>query len=113
MKLILFWLGLARFFKIDNPIANQEPTFAITDTKLYVPTVTLSTQNNAERLKQLKLGFKRTTNWNKYEPKLTVKEQNRYLDLLINPGFQGEIGLLFYQLKILVVEQITRDIIFR
>ena len=39
-------------------------TFAITDTKLYVSVVTLSTQNNAGLLEQLKYGFKRTINWN-------------------------------------------------
>ena len=38
----------------------------ITDTKLYVPVVTLSTQDNAKLLQQLKSGFKRTINWNKY-----------------------------------------------
>ena len=41
--------------------------FAITDTKLYVPVVTLSTQDNAKLLQQLKSGFKRTINWNKYQ----------------------------------------------
>ena len=35
---------------IDNPIAGQEPTFTITDTKRYVLVVTLSTQDNAKRL---------------------------------------------------------------
>ena len=39
--------------------------FAITDTKLYVPVVTLSTQDNAKLLQQLKSSFKRTINWNK------------------------------------------------
>ena len=60
---------------------------AITDTKLYVLVVTLSTQDNAKLLEQLKSGFKRTINWNKYEPKVTVEQQNQYLDFLINPGF--------------------------
>ena len=32
--------------------------FAITDTKHYVPVVTLSTQDNTELLQQLKSGFK-------------------------------------------------------
>ena len=39
--------------------------FKITDTKLYVPVVILSTQDNAKLLQQLKYGFKRTINWNK------------------------------------------------
>ena len=34
----------------------------ITDTKLYVPVVTLSTQDNAKLLEQLKSGFKKTIN---------------------------------------------------
>ena len=62
--------------------------FAITDTKLYVPVVTLSTQNNAKLLEQLKSGFKRTINWNKYQSKISTEAQNQYLDFLINPSFQ-------------------------
>ena len=41
--------------------------FAITETKLYVPVVTLSTQDNAKLLQQLKSGFKRTISWSKYQ----------------------------------------------
>ena len=37
----------------------------------------------------MKSGFKRTINWNKYHPKVTVEQQKRYLDFLINPSFQG------------------------
>ena len=44
-----------------------ETKFKITDTKLYVPVVTLSTQVNAKLLQQLKSGFRRTINWNKYQ----------------------------------------------
>ena len=40
----------------------QSPTFSVTDTKLYVPVATLSTQDNANLLQQLKSGFKRTIN---------------------------------------------------
>ena len=39
----------------------------ITETNLYVPVVALSTQDNAKLLQELKSGFKRTINWNKYE----------------------------------------------
>ena len=56
----------ARCFIVDDPIDCQEPTFTITDTKPYVPVVTLSNQDNAKLPEQLKSGFKRTTNWNKY-----------------------------------------------
>ena len=50
-------------------------TLAITDTKLYVPIVTLPAQDNARLLQQLNLGFKRTVNWNKYQSKVTIKPQ--------------------------------------
>ena len=39
---ILTWSN--RFFIIDKLIYGEEPTFTTTDTKLYVPVVTLSTQ---------------------------------------------------------------------
>ena len=61
----------------------------MTDTKLYVPVVTLSTQDNAKLLQQLKLGFKRTINWNKYQSKPELMERNQYLNYLIDPSFQG------------------------
>ena len=68
---------------------NQNPSFQINGTKIYVPVVTLSTQENIKPLKQLESGFKRTINWNKYLAKTTNQAQNRYLDFLIDPSFQG------------------------
>ena len=44
---------------------NQTPSFQINDTKLFVPVVTLSSQENIKILKPLESGFKRTINWNK------------------------------------------------
>ena len=61
----------------------------MTETKLYVPVVTLSTQDSAKLLQQLKSGFKRTINWNKYQSNGKVFAKNSYLNYLINPGFQG------------------------
>ena len=49
--------------------ADQATTCLITDTKLYAPVVTLSTEDNTKLLEQLKSGFKRTINWNKYQEK--------------------------------------------
>ena len=69
--------------------ATGETKFKITETKLYVPVVTLSTQENAKLLQQLKSGFKRTINWNKYESEIKTSARNRYLNHLINPRFQG------------------------
>ena len=54
-------------------VVAQEITCSITDTKLHVPVVTLSTQDNAKVLEQLKSGFKRTINWNKYQSKLSTE----------------------------------------
>ena len=51
--------------------------------------MTLSAQNNAKLLKQLKTGFKRTINWNKYQSEPILQTQNRYLNYLIDPSFQG------------------------
>ena len=63
--------------------------FAITDTKLYVPVVVLSTQDNAKLFQQLKSGFNRTINWNKYQWNISAERQNRCLDFLYDPNFQG------------------------
>ena len=46
------------FFLVAGTVANQEPKFTITDTKLYVPVVILSTQDNAKLLEQLIKGLK-------------------------------------------------------
>ena len=43
---------------------NRATNFVITDAKIYIPVVTLSTNDNIKLLRQLKSGFKRTVNWN-------------------------------------------------
>ena len=49
--------------------------FIITDTKHFVPVVTLSTGDNVKLLKQLESGFNKAINWNKYHPKLKKKKR--------------------------------------
>ena len=61
--------------------------FQITDTKLYVPVVTLSKENDTKLLEQLKTEFKRTIKWNKYRSQMTVPAQNNNLNYLIDPAF--------------------------
>ena len=61
---------------ITGTVDDKEPKFAITDTKLYVPVVTLSGQDNTKLLHQLKTGFKRTINWNKYQSEPTLQTRN-------------------------------------
>ena len=50
--------------------------------------MTLSTQENTKFLQQLKSGFKRVTNWNKYLSKPELLAQNPNLNHLIEPSFQ-------------------------
>ena len=87
----------------------QNLTFQINDTKLYVPVVNLSTQESIKLLKELDSCFKEAISWNSYLAKLTNQAQNRYLDYLIDPSL---IDFLFWQLKILMIEKVTSNIIF-
>ena len=66
----------------------------MTGTNRYVPVVTLSTQDNARLLSQLKSSFKRTIRWNKYLAKPELLAWNANLNHLIEPSFQG-INRLF------------------
>ena len=91
MPLINCEVNLILTWSKDCVITNSTGAgkFAITDTKLYVPVVTLSTQDNAKLLQQLKSGFKRTINWNKYQSDPKTNAQNRYLNHLVDPIFHG------------------------
>ena len=91
MPLINCEVNLILTWPKDCVITNStgEGKFAITETKLYVPVVTLSTKDNKKLLQQLKSGFKKTITWNKYESSIKIFAQNRYLNYLINPSFQG------------------------
>ena len=84
VNLILTWSSTC--FITDS---NGAGTFAITDTKLCVPVVTLSTQENTKFLQQLKSGFKKVINWNKYSSKPELLAQNPNLNQLVEPSFQG------------------------
>ena len=74
---------------VSTNVANQSATFEITDTKLYCPVVTLSTEDNFKLLQQLKSGFKRVINWNKYLSKPEILRRNPNLNHLVEPNFQG------------------------
>ena len=68
---------------------NRRKKFAVTQTKLYVSVLALSTEDNAKLLQQLKSNFKRKITWNKYESSIKKFAQNRYFNYVINPSFQG------------------------
>ena len=81
----------------DNPPAIVAPSkleFQITDTKLYVPVVTLSAKDDNNFLEQLKSVFKRTIKWNKYRSEMGVQTKNSNLNYLIDPTFT-KINRLF------------------
>ena len=73
----------------DNPeiVPPRGLEFKITDTKLYVPVVILSKENDTKLLEQLKSEFKKTIKWNKYRSQLTIQQQNNNLNYLIDPTF--------------------------
>ena len=103
INLILAWSGKYVLSK-----DTKTKTFAITDTKLYVPVITLSTQDNAKLLEQIKSGFKRPINWKKYQPKVSPERLNQYLDFLIDPSFQGVNRLFVLLFEIRKIEQYTQ-----
>ena len=77
---------LRKFFRsLEVPLINCKihfelnwtiavTTFKITKTKLYVPIVTLSSENNAKLAKQLNERFKRSVYWNAYITKIESKK---------------------------------------
>ena len=89
MPLINSEVNLILILSKDCLITNYtgEGNFGITETKLDVPIVTLSTKDNEKLLKRLKSGVKKTITWNKYESSVKTFAQNRYLNYLINPSF--------------------------
>ena len=91
IPLINYEVNLILTWSKDCVITNStgQGKFSITETELYVPVVTLSTKDNKKLLQQLKSGFKKTISWNKYESSTKTFVQNRYLNYLINPSFQG------------------------
>ena len=77
------------------PSKNSNSVFAITDTKLYVPTVTLSAEDNVKLSNLLGERFKRPIYWNKYKliPNKTY-DANGYIIELLDSRYQG-IKILF------------------
>ena len=103
MRLIIYEITLdlnwfIKCFIAATNIANQGTTFSITDTKLYVPYVTLSTKDKAKLLGQLKSGFKRTVSWNKYQPKVSTERPNNIFVLSFKNEAQRTSAKRYYLL---------------
>ena len=70
--------------------AGNSAKFEITDAKLHVPIVTLSTKDSAKLTKQSNEGIKRSVYWNSYETKpAKVIEKRKKLYELLNSSFEG------------------------
>ena len=86
INLILTWS--ANCVIVSTDVSNQNASFEITDTKLYVQVVTLSTQDNSRLLQNLKSRFKGKISGNKYLSKPDLLAQNAQLNHLVKPSFQ-------------------------
>ena len=92
--------------KIDNP---ESATFQITDTKLYVPVVTFSKENDIKLFEKLKSGFKRTIKWKKYRSQMSVQSNNDNLNYLIDPTFTNVIRLFVLSFEGIEDDNIKKD----
>ena len=84
------------------PIVNGSPTgatLAINDCNLYIPVVTLSKDDEIKLLTNLKSGFTREIEWNKYRSPMSTEAINNNLNILIDPTFTNvnRLFVLAYQ----------------
>ena len=69
--------------------AGTAATFTITNTKLYVPIVTLEIEDNTKLSNLLSEGLKRSIYWNKYKAILTDYAADSYIRERLDASFQG------------------------
>ena len=77
VELILTWSKNCVLADMTANVSPSGATFKITDTKLYVPVVTLSKEDDIKLLEQLKSGFKRTIKWNKFMSEMTIQPKKK------------------------------------
>ena len=82
-----------------NTTAPANATLAINDCKLYIPVVTLSKDDEIKLLTNLKSGFTKEIEWNKYRSQMTTEAINNNLNILIDPTFTNvnRLFVLAYQ----------------
>ena len=68
-----------------------EAVFIINDTKMYVPVVTLSKEDNKDFIEQQNKGLQRSIYWNEYKTKETNEgaDNNVFKYINLDPSFQG------------------------
>ena len=91
----------------DNFLTNV--TLKITDTKLYLPVVTLPTEDDNKLLEQLKLRFIRTIKWNKYRSEMTNQTKTNNLNYLIDPTFTKDNRLFVLSFEHLINKSIIHQ----
>ena len=69
--------------------ADRAARCLVPETTSYLPVVALPIQDNAKLSQQLKLGFKQTKNWIKYQLEVSTQVQNLHVGYLINPSLEG------------------------
>ena len=103
VKIVVPLKYLSNFFRsLEMPLINckkecvlstgvGEAVFIINDTKLHVPVVTLSKEDNKDFTEQQNKGFQRSIYWNEYKTKEINEDADanmfKYIDL--DPCFQG------------------------
>ena len=73
---------------------STNATTEIKDTKMYVPVVTLSTEDHNKLFKHWKIGFKRTIKLNKYRSEISNQAKTNNLNYLSDPIF-NKVNRLF------------------
>ena len=126
INLILTWtencILTSKATKDANPDVNPaiaavydptNATFKLTDTKLYVPVVTLSTKEDNNFLEQLKSGFNKTIKWNKYRSEMTNQTKTNHLNHLIDLKFIKVNDYSSYHLKMKKTEHHFQSIMYQ
>ena len=93
IKLNLTWKKECVLSTLDDDAANPKnnAVFIINDTKLYVPVVTLSKEDNKDFIEQQNKGFQRSIYWNEYKTKELTEnaDANVFKYINLDPSFQG------------------------
>ena len=101
VKVVVPLKFLSNFFRsLEMPLINckiklltdaVDAVFIINDTKMYVPVVTLSKEDNKDFIEQQNKGFQRSIYWNEYKTKETNEnaDANVFKYINLDPSFQG------------------------
>ena len=93
MPLINCKIKLNLTWKKECVLSNQAgaAVFIINDTKMYVPVVTLSKEDNKDFIEQQNKEFQRSIYWNEYKTKEINEnaDANVFKYIILDPSFQG------------------------